>query len=79
MKPGPILEEAWRVKDQLAREAGYDTDRFVEGLRRWCEAHPAPGPVFRTAADLRRYVAEQERQRVAVVRETPPLKEKESS
>ena len=79
MKPGPILEEVWRVKDQLAREAGYDTDRFVESLRRWSEAHPVTGPVFRTAAELRRYVAEQERQRVAVVRETPPPKERESS
>lgn len=79
MKPGPILEEVWRVKDQLAREAGYDTDRFVESLRRWCEAHPATGAVFRTAAELRRYVAEQEHQRVAVIRETPPFKERDSS
>jgi len=79
MKPGPILEEAWRVKDQLAREAGYNTDRFVEALRRWCEAHPSTGPVFRTAAELRRYVAEQERERMAVVRETPPPKERDAT
>jgi hypothetical protein len=79
MKPGPILEEAWRVKDQLAREAGFDTGRFVEGLRRWCEAHPVTGPVFRNAAELRRYVAEQERQRVAVVRETPPPKDRNAT
>jgi hypothetical protein len=75
MKPGSILEEVWRVKDQLAREAGFDTGRFVKNLHRWSEAHPATGPVFHTAAELRSYVAEQERQRVAVVRETPPPKE----
>jgi len=68
MNPGPILEEVWRVKDQLAREAGYDSERFIETLRSWCEAHPPTGPVFRTAAELRRYAAEQERQRAAIRR-----------
>jgi hypothetical protein len=28
MKANPILEEVWRIKDQLAAEAGYDVDRF---------------------------------------------------
>jgi hypothetical protein len=76
MKAGPILEEAWRVKDQLAREAGCDSERFIENLRSWCEAHPPTGPMFRTAAELHRYAAEEERRRaensVPVIRETPP-------
>ena len=33
MKPNPILEELWRVKDDLAREAGYDVDRIFAELR----------------------------------------------
>lgn len=28
MKTNPILEEGWRTKDELAREAGYDVHRF---------------------------------------------------
>ena len=33
MKPDPILEELWRVKDELAREAGYDIERMFDELR----------------------------------------------
>jgi len=40
MKPNPILDELWKVKDQLAAEAGYDVDRFLENLRRWEAEHP---------------------------------------
>jgi hypothetical protein len=63
MKSNPILEEAWRIKDQLAAEAGYDMDRFFEQLRAWSAAHPHPGPVIRNAEELRQLVAEEERQR----------------
>lgn len=35
MKSNPILEEVWRIKDQLAAEAGYDMDRLFEQLRAW--------------------------------------------
>lgn len=38
MKSNPILEEVWRIKDQLAAEAGYDMDRFFEQLRAWSAA-----------------------------------------
>jgi hypothetical protein len=34
MKPDSILEELWAVEDKLAREAGYDVDRFVRNVRR---------------------------------------------
>ena len=62
MKTNPILEEAWRIKDQLAAEAGYDMDQFVEQLRAWSAAHPPTGPVARNAEELRRLMAEEERQ-----------------
>jgi len=63
MKSNPILEEVWRIKDQLAAEAGYDMDRFYEQLRAWSAAHPHPGRVIRNAEELRQLVAEEERQR----------------
>jgi len=40
MKANPILEEVWRIKDQLATEVGYDVDRFFAQLRASSEAHP---------------------------------------
>lgn len=63
MKPDPILEELWAIKDRLAREAGYDPCRFLENLRRWEAGHPHPGPVVSSAEELRRLVATKERER----------------
>ena len=37
MKSNPVLEEVWRIKDELAREAGYD-------LHRLCETHDDGSP-----------------------------------
>ena len=54
MKANPILEEVWRIKDQLAAEAGYDVDRFFAQLGAWSEARPHTGPVVRKAEELRR-------------------------
>jgi len=58
MKPNPILEELWRVKDDLAREAGYDVERVFSELRA-AEARQ-PGPLIYSTEKLRRYVAEHE-------------------
>ena len=63
MKPNPILDELWKVKDQLAAEAGYDVDRFLENLRRWEAEHPLPGCAVHSAEELRQLVAEEERKR----------------
>lgn len=63
MKPDPILEEVWRIKDDLAREAGYDIHRMFENLRKWVVEHPHSGPVARNAGELRQLVAAEERQR----------------
>ena len=63
MKANPILEEVWRIKDELAREAGYDIHRLCENTRKWAEAHPHAGPVVGSAEELRQLVAEEERKR----------------
>jgi len=63
MKPNPILDELWKVKDQLAAEAGYDVDRFLENLRRWEAEHPLPGRAVHSAEELRQLVAEEESKR----------------
>lgn len=63
MRPDPILEELWKIKDDLAREAGYDLHTQCENLRRWIAEHPPTGPVIHNAEELRQYVAEQERKR----------------
>jgi hypothetical protein len=52
VNPNPLLEEIWRIKDQLAREADYDLDRFCENLRAWSKTHPHSGPVVRNAEEL---------------------------
>ena len=51
MKANPTLEEVWRIKDQLAADAGYDVDRFFAQLRAWSEAHPYTGPVVRNGEE----------------------------
>jgi hypothetical protein len=63
MKANPILEELWKIKDDLAREAGYDVHRFLENLRKWEAEHPYRGPVVHNAEELRQLMAETERQR----------------
>jgi hypothetical protein len=63
------------VKDDLAREAGYDIDRIFAELR-VAEAQQ-PGPLIRSPEDLRRYAADQEARLeaaspVALKEEPPP-------
>ena len=76
MKPDPILEEVWRIKDDLAREAGYDIHRMFDNLRKWSAEHPHSGPVFRNVEELRQLVAEEERKRAEAstlaLNEEPP-------
>ena len=79
MKTNPILEEVWRIKDELAREAGYDINRYCEQLRAWSAAHPHPGPRVQNAEELRRVLADLERQRAQesalVLNDAPPRQE----
>jgi len=60
MNPNPILEEVWRIKDELAREAGNDVHQLCENTRQWAAAHPHPGPAIKSAGDLKRYLVGQE-------------------
>ena len=59
------------MKDDLAREAGYDIGRIFAELRA-AEARQ-PGPLIRSADELRGYVANQEHRRGATP--APALKE----
>ena len=62
MKANPILEEVWRIKDQLAAESGYDIQQFFAQLRTWAETHPRQGQAVRNAEELRQLAgAENER------------------
>jgi hypothetical protein len=61
MTSNPILEEVWRIKDELAREAGNDVHRLCENTRQWAAAHTHPGPRVRTAEELRGLLAAAER------------------
>ena len=76
MKPNPILDELWKVKDDLAAEAGYDADRFLENLRRWEAEYPHSGRVVHSAEELRQLVAAEERKRAEasglIRKEEPP-------
>ena len=78
MKPDPILEELWQIKDDLAREAGYDTHQFFENLRKWEAEHPHPGPVVSSAEELQQLMAAKERQRAEesalALNDKPPRK-----
>ena len=63
MKTNPMLEELWQVKDDLAREAGYEPRRFFENLRQWAAEHPHPGPVVSGPGEVRQLAEAQESQR----------------
>jgi hypothetical protein len=79
MKPNLILEELWKVKDELAAEAGYDTDRFLENLRRWEVEHPHQGRVINSPEELRQLMEEDERKRAEtsamILKDEPPKRE----
>ncbi len=68
------LEEAHRVKDELAREAGYDVGVFFDNLRKWSAENPHQGRTFSTAAELHQWAAEEEARRHA--EQAPVLNDK---
>ena len=75
MKTSPILKDVWWVKDELAREAGYDVRRLCENTRKWAAEHPHNGPVVGSAAELRKVLIEQrekEASDVLAIKEEPP-------
>lgn len=50
----PILEEAWRIKDELAEEAGHDVRVLADQTRQWASTQTFDNPVVRDAEELRR-------------------------
>jgi hypothetical protein len=69
MNTNPLLEETWKVKDQLARQAKGDITKLCGQTRDWLAAHPHKGTVIRSADDLRRMLSDHP---TAMVAETPP-------
>ncbi len=59
MKANPILEEVWRIKDQLAAESGYDMGRFLAQLRTWAETHPQQSQAVHNAEEPRQLAGEE--------------------
>ena len=74
MNANPILDEIWRIKDELAREANHDLHQLCENTRQWAAAHPRTGPVVRNAEELRQLMdqAKQEQTNSLVLEEEPP-------
>jgi hypothetical protein len=54
MTSNPVLEELWRIKDEIARDTGYNIHTLCQQTRQWAAAHPHTGPIIRNADDLRR-------------------------
>jgi hypothetical protein len=52
MNPNPILEEAWRIKDQIAREADYDIEKLCSQTRAWAAANLHSSPLTQGAEEL---------------------------
>jgi hypothetical protein len=71
MKTNPILEEVWRIKNELAHEAGNDLHQLCENTRKWAAAHSHSGPALNNAEELRRFLADQDAATPAL-REEPP-------
>ena len=60
MEHNRILEEMWRIKDELSREAGGDLHCLCENTRQWAAKHPHSGPSIANARELRRLAEEYE-------------------
>ncbi len=64
MKTNPILEEVWRIKDELSREMAADPDAYFAKLDEIAAVEEKAGrKIIRSAEELRQLVAETERQR----------------
>jgi hypothetical protein len=79
MKANPILEEVWRIKDELSREFAADPDAYFAKLDEIANAEEKAGrKVVRSAEELRQLVAEEERQRAGesafALNDKPPQK-----
>ena len=79
MKTNPILEEVWRIKDELSREMAADPDAYFAKLDEIANAEEKAGrKVIRSAAELRQLMVEKERERAEesamALNDKPPRK-----
>ena len=58
MKPDPILEELWRIKEELAGEMAADQKTYLAKMEKLAAAEEKVGrKVIRSAAELREFIA----------------------
>jgi hypothetical protein len=79
METNPILEEIWRIKDELSREYAADPEAYFARLDEIANAEEKAGrKVIRSTEELRQLMAEGERQRVEesamALNDKPPRK-----
>jgi hypothetical protein len=79
VKADPILEELWRIKNELSREMAAAPAAYFAKLEAITQAEEKAGrKVIHSAAELRQFVAERERQRAresaTVLNDKPPRK-----
>ena len=64
MKSNPILEEIWRIKDELSREFAADPDAYIAKLNEIGKAEEKAGrKVIHSAEELRQLMAQEESER----------------
>ena len=81
MKADPILEELWRIKDDLSREMAADPAAYLAKLDKIGDAEEKAGrKVIRSAEELRQLMTEKERQQAVesalALNEKPPRKKR---
>lgn len=54
MKPDSILEEIWRIKDELGARHGFDVRKICEELREKEARWKGANPLVRSRAELQR-------------------------
>ena len=79
MKSNPILEEIWRIKDELSREFAADPDAYIAKLNEIGKAEEKAGrQVIHSAEELRQLVTQEENERaeesVMALNDKPPHK-----
>ncbi|MEO8376999.1 MAG: hypothetical protein ABI579_04950 [Candidatus Sumerlaeota bacterium] len=47
-----VIEEIWQIKDDLAREADYDLDKFCDQLAEYTQRNPRPRHTPRTPEEV---------------------------
>lgn len=55
----PILEEVWRIKDDIAREAEYEPRRLCENTRRWVAQNMPDGMKAFTFEEWRSFLTKE--------------------